>query len=110
MPCFEVLSLNSFAYIITLILMPDVYRHHRRWVAEKLGLGARKSELEFTEEILSIDAKHYHAWSHRQVCFCHRLRESKFLPVLPVHIIIVTHFASFLVWTVGSSNSRRMGR
>ncbi|RDX64853.1 Protein farnesyltransferase/geranylgeranyltransferase type-1 subunit alpha [Mucuna pruriens] len=40
--------------------------HHRRWVAEKLGPEARNNELEFTKKILSIDAKHYHAWSHRQ--------------------------------------------
>uniref|UniRef100_A0A2N9IQI4 Protein farnesyltransferase/geranylgeranyltransferase type-1 subunit alpha n=1 Tax=Fagus sylvatica TaxID=28930 RepID=A0A2N9IQI4_FAGSY len=38
----------------------------RRWVAEKLGTDAASKELEFTKKILSIDAKHYHAWSHRQ--------------------------------------------
>ncbi|KAK7261605.1 hypothetical protein RIF29_27920 [Crotalaria pallida] len=41
-------------------------KHHRRWVAEKLGPKARNIELEFTKKILSIDVKHYHAWSHRQ--------------------------------------------
>ncbi|POO03443.1 Protein prenyltransferase, alpha subunit [Trema orientale] len=44
----------------------DTYRHHRRWVAEKLGTIATSKELEFTKKILSFDAKHYHAWSHRQ--------------------------------------------
>lgn len=43
------------------------FRHHRRWVAEKLGTNATCKELEFTQEIFSEDAKNYHAWSHRQV-------------------------------------------
>ncbi|KAL2509582.1 protein farnesyltransferase/geranylgeranyltransferase type-1 subunit alpha [Forsythia ovata] len=41
-------------------------RHHRRWVAEKLGTNATSNELQFTQEIFSEDAKNYHAWSHRQ--------------------------------------------
>ena len=41
-------------------------RHHRRWVAEKLGTSATTEELRFTQRILSMDSKHYHAWSHRQ--------------------------------------------
>lgn len=40
--------------------------HHRRWVAQKLGVGAVSGELEFTEIVLLDDAKNYHAWSHRQ--------------------------------------------
>ena len=52
-------------------------RHHRRWVAEKLGPEARKDELEFTKNILSSDAKHYHAWSHRQVRFSYCHHKSK---------------------------------
>lgn len=59
-------------------------RHHRRWVAEKLGPEARKNELEFTKKILSVDAKHYHAWSHRQVCFSHCPHESKMLTILAI--------------------------
>ena len=46
-----------------------ICRHHRRWAAEKLGSDAEMRELEFTKKILSLDAKHYHAWSHRQVWF-----------------------------------------
>lgn len=42
-------------------------RHHRRWLAKNLGSEAADKELEFTEQILALDAKHYHAWSHRQV-------------------------------------------
>ncbi|KAI5413592.1 hypothetical protein KIW84_057962 [Lathyrus oleraceus] len=60
---------NSWSVLpvaIQKIIRFDVYRHHRRWVAEKLGPEARNSELEFTKKILSVDAKHYHAWSHRQ--------------------------------------------
>ncbi|XP_016171124.1 protein farnesyltransferase/geranylgeranyltransferase type-1 subunit alpha isoform X1 [Arachis ipaensis] len=49
-----------------LMLMADVCRHHRRRVAEKLGPDARNAELQFTKKVLSVDAKHYHAWSHRQ--------------------------------------------
>lgn len=49
--------------------MTDVCRHHRRWVADKLGPEVLYKELEFTKKILSVDAKHYHAWSHRQVMF-----------------------------------------
>ncbi|KAF8393888.1 hypothetical protein HHK36_020086 [Tetracentron sinense] len=41
-------------------------RHHRRWVAEKLGTEVTSKELEFTGKIFSLDAKNYHAWSHRQ--------------------------------------------
>ncbi|KAL2557694.1 protein farnesyltransferase/geranylgeranyltransferase type-1 subunit alpha [Forsythia ovata] len=41
-------------------------KHHRRWVAEKLGTNATSNELQFTQEIFSEDAKNYHAWSHRQ--------------------------------------------
>ncbi|KAI4334612.1 hypothetical protein L6164_019279 [Bauhinia variegata] len=40
--------------------------HRRGWVAGKLGPQATNRELEFTKKILSIDAKHYHAWSHMQ--------------------------------------------
>ncbi|KAL0375718.1 UNVERIFIED_CONTAM: protein farnesyltransferase/geranylgeranyltransferase type-1 subunit alpha [Sesamum calycinum] len=43
-----------------------LFRHHRRWVAEKLGTQIASKELEFTREIFSQDAKNYHAWSHRQ--------------------------------------------
>lgn len=49
--------------------MRDVCRHHRRWVTEKIGPEAANKELQFTKKILSVDAKHYHAWSHRQVMF-----------------------------------------
>ncbi|XP_030937976.1 protein farnesyltransferase/geranylgeranyltransferase type-1 subunit alpha isoform X2 [Quercus lobata] len=52
--------------IIQKIIRYDICRHHRRWVAEKLGTDAADKELEFTKKILSADAKHYHAWSHRQ--------------------------------------------
>ncbi|XP_050209073.1 protein farnesyltransferase/geranylgeranyltransferase type-1 subunit alpha-like [Mercurialis annua] len=41
-------------------------RHHRRWVAEKLGADAAAKELQFIRKILSLDAKNCHAWSHRQ--------------------------------------------
>ncbi|KAM7253080.1 hypothetical protein ACFE04_008898 [Oxalis oulophora] len=40
--------------------------HHRRWLAEKLGSDVAINELKFTQKILSVDAKNYHAWSHRQ--------------------------------------------
>lgn len=78
-----------YAQIIALILMADVCRHHRRWVAEKLGPKARNNELEFTKKILSADAKHYHAWSHRQVCFSHCAHKSNFLIIYAVHIFLV---------------------
>ncbi|KAG2263331.1 hypothetical protein Bca52824_070410 [Brassica carinata] len=63
-------------------------RHHRRWVAEKLGPDVAEKELEFTRRVLSLDAKHYHAWSHRQwallalggweneLDYCHELLEA----------------------------------
>ncbi|KAL5990952.1 hypothetical protein ACLOJK_011858 [Asimina triloba] len=44
----------------------DFCRHHRRWVAEKLGTEVTYQELEFTKKIFVADAKNYHAWSHRQ--------------------------------------------
>lgn len=50
-----------------MFLMMYFCRHHRRWVAEKLGSEAIIGELEFTKKIFSNDAKNYHAWSHRQV-------------------------------------------
>ena len=43
-------------------------RHHKRWLAEKIGPDAANSEHDFTRKILAMDAKNYHAWSHRQVC------------------------------------------
>lgn len=49
------------------ILMKYLCRHHRRWVAQKLGTNASSKELKFTKNILSLDSKNYHAWSHRQV-------------------------------------------
>lgn len=42
-------------------------RHHRRWVAQRLGANAASLELQFTEDVLVEDPKNYHAWSHRQV-------------------------------------------
>ncbi|CAB1337411.1 unnamed protein product [Coregonus sp. 'balchen'] len=39
-------------------------RHHRRMVVE--WLNDPSEELEFISEILSQDAKNYHAWQHRQ--------------------------------------------
>jgi hypothetical protein len=47
------------------------FRHHKRWLAEKLGPGVANKEHEFTMKILDIDAQNYHAWSHRQVCIMH---------------------------------------
>ncbi|KAI4370402.1 hypothetical protein MLD38_018757 [Melastoma candidum] len=44
------------------------YKHHWRWVAEKLGSEAVSRDLDFTRNIFLIDAKNYHAWSHRQIC------------------------------------------
>jgi len=44
-----------------------ITRHHKRWLAEKLGPDIANNEHEFTMKILAIDAKNYHAWSHRQV-------------------------------------------
>jgi hypothetical protein len=57
-------------------------RHHRRWVAQKLGVGAVSGELEFTEIVLLDDAKNYHAWSHRQVVF-------------PILFLLVLHHISY---------------
>lgn len=39
-------------------------RHHRRMVVE--WLNDPSEELEFIADILSQDAKNYHAWQHRQ--------------------------------------------
>lgn len=39
-------------------------RHHRRMVVE--WLSDPSEELEFIADILSQDAKNYHAWQHRQ--------------------------------------------
>ncbi|KAF2297034.1 hypothetical protein GH714_015347 [Hevea brasiliensis] len=46
--------------------MRKYQRHHRRWIAENLGTDATAKELQFTKKILSLDAKNYNAWSHRQ--------------------------------------------
>lgn len=40
------------------------FRHHRRMVVE--WLNDPSEELEFIADILSQDAKNYHAWQHRQ--------------------------------------------
>lgn len=40
------------------------HRHHRRMVVE--WLNDPSEELEFIADILSQDAKNYHAWQHRQ--------------------------------------------
>lgn len=39
-------------------------RHHRRMVVE--WLNDPSEELEFIADVLSQDAKNYHAWQHRQ--------------------------------------------
>lgn len=39
-------------------------RHHRRMVVE--WLNDPSEELQFIADILSQDAKNYHAWQHRQ--------------------------------------------
>jgi protein farnesyltransferase/geranylgeranyltransferase type-1 subunit alpha len=39
-------------------------RQHRRWIITKLN--DHSQELSHTEDILKLDAKNYHAWSHRQ--------------------------------------------
>jgi hypothetical protein len=52
------LTLQGFFFLV---------RHHKRWLAEKLGPDVANSEHEFTRKILYDDAKNYHAWSHRQV-------------------------------------------
>eukprot|EP00850_Spirogloea_muscicola_P011759 SM000074S21669 [mRNA] locus=s74:229546:231464:+ [translate_table: standard] len=36
--------------------------YHRRWVACRLGQGAAQHELDFTRDVLALDAKNYHAW------------------------------------------------
>lgn len=43
---------------------PVAARHHRRMVVE--WLSDPTEELEFIADILSQDAKNYHAWQHRQ--------------------------------------------
>ncbi|KAK9288357.1 hypothetical protein L1049_016810 [Liquidambar formosana] len=60
------ISLNMLPILTQKTIKFDFCRHHRRWVAEKLGADATSKELEFTKKILSLDAKNYHAWSHRQ--------------------------------------------
>lgn len=40
--------------------------HHRKLIVE--WLQDASGELEFTENILKIDAKNYHVWQHRQWC------------------------------------------
>ncbi|XP_060671935.1 protein farnesyltransferase/geranylgeranyltransferase type-1 subunit alpha isoform X2 [Ziziphus jujuba] len=57
---------NELDFTEAVARVTDTCRHHRRWIAEKLGTIATSKELEFTRKILSLDAKHYHAWSHRQ--------------------------------------------
>jgi protein farnesyltransferase/geranylgeranyltransferase type-1 subunit alpha len=37
--------------------------YHRRAIVEKLNDSSR--ELAFTAKVFSVDAKNYHAWSHR---------------------------------------------
>lgn len=39
-------------------------RYHRRAIVEWLNDGS--AELEFTKNMLKLDAKNYHAWQHRQ--------------------------------------------
>ncbi|CAI9111781.1 OLC1v1012098C3 [Oldenlandia corymbosa var. corymbosa] len=60
----QIIQLSLFCIIQT--LMQGFCRHHRRWVAEKLGTDVTIRELEFTGKIFSEDPKNYHAWSHRQ--------------------------------------------
>lgn len=77
--------------------------HHRRWVAQKLGVGAVSGELEFTEIVLLDDAKNYHAWSHRQVVFPYLVppcTSSYFLSLctcaLPIlKLLVITVFCLF---------------
>lgn len=61
---------------MNLFILPDymfskyhimIFRHHKRWLAEKLGPEASEDEHDFTRLMLCRDAKNYHAWSHRQV-------------------------------------------
>lgn len=40
------------------------YRYHRKVIVE--WLKDPRDELQFTEDILRLDAKNYHAWQHRQ--------------------------------------------
>nr|CAB3457590.1 unnamed protein product [Digitaria exilis] len=58
----EAIELNPANYTGSII----IFRHHKRWLAEKLGPGVANREHEFTMKILALDAKNYHAWSHRQ--------------------------------------------
>jgi protein farnesyltransferase/geranylgeranyltransferase type-1 subunit alpha len=44
--------------------MTELCRQHRRWIVT--NLNDHSQELQHTEEILQLDAKNYHAWSHRQ--------------------------------------------
>lgn len=46
------------------LLMLVLDRHHRRMVVE--WINDPTEELEFIADILSQDAKNYHAWQHRQ--------------------------------------------
>lgn len=69
-------------------LMKDVCRHHRRWVAEKLGPESANTEQEFTKKVLSIDAKHYHAWSHRQVILAFPIRLNKYKYII-INVCVV---------------------
>lgn len=40
------------------------HRYHRKVIVE--WLKDPRDELQFTEDILQLDAKNYHAWQHRQ--------------------------------------------
>lgn len=57
---FDINSLSYFLYFVNVFFS----RHHRRMVVE--WLNDPSEELEFIADILSQDAKNYHAWQHRQ--------------------------------------------
>lgn len=62
---------SFFICYVNVLLSPNIYlevllhfRHHRRAIVEWLNDGS--AELAFTEKLLQLDAKNYHAWQHRQ--------------------------------------------
>lgn len=54
----------NFIIIFQIINHEMFYRHHRRVIIE--WYGDATNELAFTEQMLQIDAKNYHAWQYRQ--------------------------------------------
>ena len=73
---FQVLKVFSAVFLAilpllgttVLVLMTDIVGIIDDGLLRNWELMLQSKEVEFTKKILALDAKRYHAWSHRQVC------------------------------------------